>query len=260
MLKAVFSVIPKNDNITIEVIKEVKTLGCKISINQKDCQIVVDDLSDEEIGKVFKFIQQYYSISNTSIEESAINKYIANKHVDENISSLLRTLNWAMFKKNVSEKELGRLILSLKTSISMKYHGFEKVKFSTGDIVECCYGTNLTGEISGGHTQAIVCNINKNGMPYLVPITKELEECNITSEFYIIFRSKVDVEYYDSNYLGGAIILDKGKYLAPERVIKVVGRVHYNLLAKVFDRIPSTFDFRNNIEQLANYNNTDKNI
>ncbi|MNT52177.1 hypothetical protein D3C72_1891880 [compost metagenome] len=133
----------------------------------------------------------------------------------------------------------------------MKYHGFEKIKFLTGDIVECCYGTNLTGEISGGHTQAIVCDINRNGMPYLVPITRELEECNITSEFYIMFKSKVDVDYFDSNYLGGAVILDKAKYLAAERVIKVVGKVHIELLAEIWSKIPITFDFRKNIDQLA---------
>lgn len=265
MMKLIVNVCNLDKIKMADIIKKVKSFSCRIQIDLEIGQIIIEELKEEETQEIFKFINKYFSVLNIRIknsinedpiEEKSIVKnndetiLYKNKYIEEKLKSLIKSLDWAMYKKNVDEKELGRIILSASTLISMKYHGFDKIDFAVGDIVDCCYGTNLTGEISGGHTHAIVCDINSNGMPYLIPISKEKDKSKITSKEYIIFKAPNNAKYRDEKYNGGTIIIDKGKYLAPERIISVVGRVNEELLINVLKKIPEIFTFYKNIDKV----------
>lgn len=265
MMKLIVNVCNLDKIKMADIIKKVKSFNCRIQIDLEIGQIIIEELKEEETQEIFKFINKYFSVLNirikNSVEEYQIEEnsiannnddtiLYKNKYIEEKLKSLIKSLDWAMYKKNVDEKELGRIILSASTLISMKYHGFGMINFSVGDIVDCCYGTNLTGEISGGHTHAIVCDINSNGMPYLIPISKENDKSKITSKEYIIFKAPNNAKYEDEKYTGGTIIIDKGKYLAPERIISVVGRVNEELLIHVLKKIPKIFTFYKDIEKV----------
>ena len=165
----------------------------------------------------------------------------ANQYLEDLINKLMRTAAWAMFKMNISEKEIGDFIYTSMSEISMRYNYKKCIEFSVGDIVDCNYGMHLTGEINGGHVAAIVCNISPSGMAYLVPITKMQTE--ITSESYLIFNPPEDVIYEKDYYKGGTALLDKAKYVRAERINEVIGRTTPDFFKKVLYGLASAFDF-----------------
>lgn len=165
---------------------------------------------------------------------------LENKYVEKLINKLMRTALWAMYKMNVPEKEIGDFIWTSINEISMRYNMKETIEYSVGDIVDCNYGFHLSGEINGGHVNAIVCNI-KGFMAYVVPITKVRE--NLTSHSYLIFNAPDDVVYNNDYYTGGTALLDKGRYLRAERFNQVIGKVTPEFLAKVLNQLSTTFDF-----------------
>lgn len=169
-----------------------------------------------------------------------------NQYLEDLLNKLMRTVAWAMFKMNIPEKEIGNLIYTCMSEISMRYNDKQCIEFSVGDIVDCNYGVHLTGEINGGHVAAIVCNISHSGMAYLVPITKMQTE--ITSESYLIFNPPEDVIYENNYYKGGTALLDKAKYVRAERINKVIGRTTPDFFKKVLYGLTSAFDFTSRLD------------
>lgn len=215
-------------------------------------RIIIQNLDEEKAEEIFDFIKEYFEVSGVAIynifTESKIDKKeikvkIKNKYLAEKLNDLIRTLTWAMYEKNITQEELGRVIVSASTLITMKYHGFDTKEFSVGDVVECCYGSNLKGEISGGHTHAIVCDINSENMPYLIPIGKEKDKSKISSSDYIVFKAEKDVIYTDEKFKGGTLIIDKGKYLAPGRIIKVIGKTRPEFLIRILKKLTKVYTF-----------------
>ncbi len=162
-----------------------------------------------------------------------------NEYVEQIINKFLRTAYWAMFKKNVPEKEIGGFIYTSMSEISMRYNNEDSIPFSVGDVVDCNYGIHLGGEINGDHVFAIVCNILDN-MAYLVPITKMKE--NLKSHSYLMLTDPNGI-VYDRDYTGGTVLLDKGKYVRSKRVREVIGKTSPEFLAKVLHQLATTFDF-----------------
>lgn len=146
-----------------------------------------------------------------------------NDYLEELINKYVRTISWAMFKMNISEKEVADYIYTAMKEISMRYNKKECIDFSIGDIVDCSYGVHLPGEINGGHVAAIVCDISYDSMAYLVPITKL--QTDITSHSYLTFNTPKDIVYENDYYKkGGTALLDKGKYVRAERFNAVIGK------------------------------------
>lgn len=167
-----------------------------------------------------------------------------NEYVENLINKLIGTVYWAMYRKNIPEKEIGNFIYTSINEISMRYNKKGCIEYSVGDIVDCNYGMHLAGEINGGHVSAIVCNITNNGMAYLVPITKVRED--LTSLSYLTIDVPKDVVYNNGYCTGSTALLDRGRYLRAERFNKVIGKATPEFLTKVLDQLSTTFDFTGN--------------
>ena len=164
-----------------------------------------------------------------------------NEYLEGLINKLVKTISWAMFKMNISEKEAGDYIYTTINEISMRYNKKECIDFAIGDIVDCTYGVHLPGEINGGHVSAIVCDISHNSMAYLVPITKI--QTDIVSNSYLIFKAPEDVVYENDYYKGGTALLDKAKYVRAERFNAVIGKTTPAFFEKILRKLANTFDF-----------------
>ena len=165
-----------------------------------------------------------------------------NEYLEELINKYVRTISWAMFKMKISEKEIADYIYTATNEISMRYNKKECIDFSIGDIVECCYGVHLPGEINGMHVTAIVCDILNDSMVYLVPITKL--RTGITFRSYLTYNVPKDVVYENDYYRkGGIALLDKGKYVCAERLNAVIGKTTPAFFEKVLRKLATTFDF-----------------
>lgn len=285
MKKLTFKVSNPKEGSIINLIKDVDKIDCRIQIDFENGFVTAENLNDSLIDTVIELIDDYYTLLgvdiNNNVESNAAVPAVAentemiaqtesvsepestdkifepqseddliiekvefeNEYVEELINKFLRTAYWAMFKMNISERDIGDFIWTSINEISMRYNKKESIPFSIGDIVDCNYGTHLAGEINGGHVAAIVCNISDTGMVYLVPITKTQE--NLTSHSYLIFNVPNDITYDTRDYVGGTVLLDKGKYVRPERFHEVIGKTSPEFFAKVLHQLATTFDFTN---------------
>lgn len=165
-----------------------------------------------------------------------------NEYLEELINKYVRTISWAMFKMNISEKEIAGYIYTAMNEISMRYNKKGCIDFSIGDIVDCSYGVHLPGEINGGHVAAIVCDISYGSMAYLVPITK-VQTDNVSNS-YLTFNAPKDVVYENNYYKkGGTALLNKGKYVRAERFNAVIGKTTPAFFEEILKKLANTFDF-----------------
>lgn len=283
MKKLTFKVSTPKEGSIIALIKEVNKFTCRIQIDVENGLVTVENVSDTMIDAVIELIDNYYTLLGVDIDNSVNSNVVApivetdaqspaepatipevevatrtigpqsednliieevefeNEYVKQLINRLLRTAYWAMFKMNVSEREIGDFIWTSINEISMRYNRKNGIAFSVGDVVDCNYGTHLSGEINGNHVYAIVCNISSTGMAYLVPIIKIQE--NLTSHSYLTVTTPYDIIYDTRDYVGGTVLLDKGKYVRTERFHEVIGKTSAEFLTKVLNQLAITFDF-----------------
>ena len=117
-------------------------------------------------------------------------------------------------------------------------------RVSIGDVVDCNYGSHLKGEITGGHVHSIVCDIDNDGMVYVLPITKATLEGDETR--FLPFSANLDVEYTDTRYTGGTVLLKMGRYVHHQRFGEVVGHVLPEFFGKVLTALSTTVNFSSN--------------
>lgn len=163
-----------------------------------------------------------------------------NEYVENQINKLLKTAYWAMYSKRATEKDISDYLLTCAAEISMRYSSDPVIKFSIGDIVDVNYGTHLPGEIIGGHVHAIVCNI-LNNMVFVLPIAKS--KMDIKSQDSLLINVPQDATYEDESYNGGTVLLNKGKYVRPERFYCIKGKTKPEFFEKLLHQLASTFDF-----------------
>lgn len=226
-----------------EIIDETSATNYENNLNS-DSEAVSNLEINSEIDSESEIVQAH--VGPQSADDLIIDKVeFKNECIEQLINKLLRTIYWAMFKMEVSEKEIEKFLWSSIREISMQYSWTGTIDFCIGDIVDCNYGMHLTGEINGSHTNAIVCHISNYGMVYLVPITKVQE--HLSSHSYLRFTVPEDVEYFSLNYSGGTALLDKGKYVRSERLQEVVGKTTPEFFALVLNQLAHTFDFTDSI-------------
>lgn len=283
MKKITFEVTQKNISMNA-LLKEVNKISCRLQLDIKNGFVTAEDVDDTMIDTVIELIENYFTVVDISldnivesddilstvesvIEESeqvetvlepeAVVKTVnpqsekdliiervkfENAYIAGLMNKFLRTAYWAMYKKKISEREIGRFIYTSMAEISMRYNEKKSIAFSIGDVVDCNYGTHLEGEVEGGHTSAIVCNIFGDGLVYVVPITKTKE--NLKSHSYLPFTIPNDIIYDKRNYVGGTVLLDKGKYVREVRFNEVIGKTNPEFFAKILNQLASsTFDF-----------------
>ena len=284
MKKLTFKVsTPKEGNIS-GLIKAINKIACQLKLDIENGFVVAENIDESTIDVVIDLINNYYTLLSVDIDNSVKNDVdgsndeekvevstkketvstpkalepqseddliirkveFKNEFIEQLINKLLRTISWAMFKNNATGNEISHFIFSTISEISMNYNNTTCIPVSIGDVVDCNYGTHLPKEINGGHVAAIVCDISF-GMVYLVPITKQLD--NLVSRSFIQYSVPNDIIYDEKDYVNGTVLLDKGRYLRPERLNQVIGKTTPEFLAEVLHQLSTTFDFTDKIAE-----------
>lgn len=238
----------------IELIDEYYSISNVMIDNTSDESTLVETSQSVTVAHEFKSGVDVEENAEPKIEPAVIGPQseddliiqkveFENEFVEDSINRFLRTAYWAMYKKNASENEIADFIWNSINEISMKYNP-TIIEYSVGDIVECNYGNHLGGEVNGGRVFALVCNKIKGGMAYLVPIYRFKK--NLYSLSCLSFNVPNDVVYINYNCNRGVALLDKGRYVREERIIAIRGKATPEFLAKVLDKLITTFDFRGN--------------
>lgn len=245
----------ENTNMS-SLVKQMCNLKCRITVNVEEGIVTMLDIPDTNVDGVIDAINDAFSITGMDITPTVIQPEpvepvitadslefdkieFSDKDVESQINKLMKNIYWAMYSCNAQSRDICQYIISTNVEIAMKYNPKPICNFSVGDIVDCTYGTHLSGEISGGHIHSIVCNIDPGGTVYVVPITKLYRE----GPNFISFSANMDVDYYNPHYSGGTILLKKGRYIRPERIVEVLGHVHPELFNRVLAELPKMVSF-----------------
>lgn len=214
------STIPVATESVVEAVEEPSNMETDAIVAEKQATVLEPQSEDDLIIKKVKF---------------------ENEYVENRINSFLKTAYWALYNRHATEKDIGEYILTCTSEISIRFSSKPIIEFSLGDIVDVNYGSHLPGEIMGGHVHAIVCNILKENMAYVVPITKV--KTDITSQSYLFMDAPYDATYDNKFYKGGTVLADKGKYVRAERFNSVIGKTTPEFFEKLLYQLASTFDF-----------------
>lgn len=168
--------------------------------------------------------------------------------VDSIVNSIVGVLAAAVYRGNADIVDTLRFLLGASLEISMQYNPIPTaslIAFSVGDVVECKFGTHVDGEISGMHVHSIVCDIQDDGTAYLLPITKQILDGD--GRKYLLMRAHQDVNYYDTKFTGGTVLLRMGKYVRPERIRIIVGKTTPDFFQHLLSIFHDSMDFSCNL-------------
>lgn len=264
MKKLTFKVDMQNKQDIIALTKEVNNLTCRIQIDIENGFVIAQEIDEVQIDTVIELINKYYSILSVDIdntlqteqkntadfkqeklepksEEDLIIEKVKfkNEHIEEIVNKLLKTVGWAIEKRNIPEKEIGEFIWTAINEISFKYGKNDIVPFEVGDVVDCNFGAHPNEEINGYHIPAIVCDTSYNNLVYVVPIGKThgVMEAKNSLEY----TTPTDISFDD--FANGKVLLYKGRYVIKERIHKVIGQTSSNFFEQVLSKLPSIFNF-----------------
>ncbi|MBR3002715.1 MAG: hypothetical protein IKF38_04025 [Clostridia bacterium] len=257
-MNLILKVAQKEGASMVALTKVMCLLKCRVSINVPDGNITITDMEDSDVERVVDTIGEAFNIVRMDIEPTLdisqpeqpivtedsleFEKIeFKDKEVENQVNKVLRIAYWAMYSGGAKSIDICHYFMTAGKEIAMKYNPKEPVNFSVGDIVDCNYGSHLSGEISGGHIHTIICDIDEDGSIYAVPITKQILEGDETR--FLTFSANVDVDYENSQYTGGTLLLKKGRYIHQLRIVKVVGRARLEFFNKILECLPRTFDF-----------------
>lgn len=276
MNKLIFKVIPKKDDSIITQIKEINKLPCRINLDLKNSCVTVENVNDNMINQVTEFINNYYTVSNVTIDNISENSdndvnsseksptiikpqsendliikkvEFRDNYIEQLINKFLRSAYWAIYVKKASTRDVANSLTTAITELSFNINKNNPVKFEIGDIVSCYYGTHLDCELCHSTAFAIVCNILNENLVCLVPI--ELYYSPTIN--YLSFTTPADI--ICDKFNKGKVLLDKARYIGSVRIKEVVGKTTPRFFSVVLDSIASTFDFT----PLANYCEEEKN-
>ena len=285
MKKITFKVTSKTEGSFVSLIKKVDKISCRIQIDFENNLVTVEDMNNTMIDSVIELVDEYYSISNVTIDntsdestlvENSQSVTVAQESKSEGESKSNLTvvgpqseddliIQKVTFKNDLVEDVINRFLRTAYWAMHKKgasekeiadfiWNSINEISmkynptiidYSVGDIVECNYGYHLGGEVNGGHVFALVCNKLECGMAYLVPIFKIKK--NLYSISCLSFNVPNDVVYNDYYCNSGVALLDKGKFVREERIIDIIGRATPEFMTKVLDKLSTTFDFRDNM-------------
>lgn len=243
------------------LVKLMCSLKCRMKADTHKGELTIEGMDDNNIENVIDSIDEAFEIVGVDIvptvelpepEEPVVTAEsleipkieFSNKEVEDQANKLMRIVYWMIYSNKAQPRDMCQYLMSTCAEILMKYSPRELVKFSVGDIVVCNYGNHPNGEVSGGHVHAVVCDIEEDGSFYAAPITKHKIEGD--QQKYLTFEHNIDVDYTESKYTGGTILLKKGKFICPERVQEVVGKARADFFGKLLAALPDTFRFSHN--------------
>ena len=181
------------------LVKQMCSLKCRINVDLLSGRISIVDMDDENVESVIDAINEAFDITSVDIvptvvvPEPELPVAIKDSEVCEQANEMLRVIHCAMYSNNAKSSDICEYLRTTSEEIAMKYNSKEPTDVSIGDVVECNYGFHLKGEISGRHVHSIVCNIDDDGMVYVLPITKDILKCDETR--FLPFSVNLDVEY-----------------------------------------------------------------
>lgn len=266
-----FKISSKENTNICSLVKQIVALNCRIKVDTEEGILVASGISENDIDKVINAVEETFAITafdtvpDIEVPEPIITEEslqiakieFSNLEVEEQVNKLMRTIGWAMYSCNASSHDMCNYLKTTATEISMKYNPQEAIKFEIGDIVDCNYGSHSRAEMSGEHVHVIVCEIDDDGMVYVLPITKRIIEDK--PEEYIPLKADIDVDYIYGKFIGGSIILRMGTYVRPDRFRSVVGNVRPVFFEKVLTELPKRFEFSHD-DYAENFSNRFGNI
>lgn len=243
------------------LVKQMCSLKCRINVDSLNGKISIVDMDDDNVESVIDAINEAFDIIGVDIVPTVVipepeppvvtedsiefeKLKFNNAEVREQANKLLRVIYWAMYSNNAKSRDICQYLMTTGAEIAMKYNPKEPTEVSIGDVVDCNYGSHLKGEITGGHVHSIVCDIDNDGMVYVLPITKARLEGDETR--FLPFSANLDVEYTDTRYTGGTVLLKMGRYVHHQRFGEVVGHVLPEFFGKVLTALSTTVNFSSN--------------
>lgn len=233
------------------LVKQMCSLKCRINVDLLSGRISIVDMDDENVESVIDAINEAFDITSVDIVPTVVvpepELPVATKdsEVCEQANEMLRVIHCAMYSNNAKSSDICEYLRTASEEIAMKYNSKEPTEVSIGDVVECNYGFHLKGEISGRHVHSIVCNIDDDGMVYVLPITKDILKCDEAR--FLPFSVNLDVEYMNARYIDGTVLLKMGRYVHHNRFGEVVGHVLPEFFDKVLTALSTTAKFVYNI-------------
>lgn len=249
------------------LLKLMCSLNCRIKIDSENGEISIKEMDDNNMDSVLDAIKEVFDIKcidiipaettnkpeKTMIPEDSIEfkkMKCSDTDIERQINNLLKVADRAMHSVNAKSSDICKNIISTSFEISMKYNPKPVVKCEIGDIVECNLGSNLKHEVSGGHIHCIICDIDENGMLYVVPITKYIIQSELKTN--LILNLKEDVIYNEPKISRGMAQIKKGRYINPHRVNCVIGEVLPSFFENLLKSLHNTFNFSHNFDTFYN--------
>ncbi|MBQ7881882.1 MAG: hypothetical protein IJ312_04125 [Treponema sp.] len=244
------------------LLKQMCELNCRIDVDFNQGKITVINIETTSVENIIDAINECFEFESINIVPSSTTaptleipaeatsydvsqdspqERETNSVVEEQLNNFSNQIHQLMYTEKVNARIVSQYIASTISEIQMRYVYREKVPFKVGDIVSCNYGCHWLQEISGNKVHALVCNINDQGMAFVIPITKKNKEK--TDKKYLPFTKDQDVSYYSSQYNGGTLLLQMGRYLMPERFGDVVGVAKPDFFKEVLSILPAVTTF-----------------
>jgi|GEM_PF-5481234 len=248
MKKLIFTVKGfKNSKEIASLAKEISQINCRIKLDMKNSKVIIEKAKGIMIDKVIELINRYFNIEtmemdNTeenSIKTQKVNLDVKGKYekIEEQIKKFLEVAEIVIEKSGETEEVIGEYISAVIDEIKMEYGMAGKIAFEIGDVVACNYGRHLKGEIQGKSVKTVVCDIDDKGLVYVVPIfgiTKNEEP-------YISYYSKEILSSGKLNCKKVRFVTNRGKYVRPERIYKVIGKIKPEILDIIKSEVPMKF-------------------
>lgn len=173
------------------------------------------------------------------------------------VRKFLDSLNWMENVKGIPDRKLEQYILGATSMMSIMFNSKIIPGIKVGDVVECNFGRNPGGEVSGAKVTAVVCNLS-DSLIYVVPITKASQR--IGSKNYLTFKANEGISYYENlYYTEGTLLFDKGKQINIRRVVSIIGSTTHQFMETILKEVARahTFKVPEEVDEMADVEETE---
>ena len=249
----------KKDNANFStLLKQMCQLQCRIRVDMKQGEINIFNMDDDSVEGIIDAISEVFDFETIHIVPDSVNVNeeetetsnslsistatdTSGSVIEMRLNDLANQIRQIMKNSKVSPRLICQYIETTMSELKMRFESREKVSFKVGDIVSCNYGTHLLQEVSGVNIHSLVCSIDDTGMAFVLPITKKIKQRD--NRKYIPILKDEQIKYFDSFYIGGTLLLNRGKYVNTLRFTEVVGTANPDFLDEVLKLLPLVTTF-----------------
>lgn len=273
-MKIAFSISSPAEGAIPKLIAKVSSFNCRVQVDLNNGTLVASDVDPSGIKSVIEVVENCFEITGVDIDttdvvfevekpnaeetveiKNRVDKPVTeatsaddlsfkkiefqDDDVEDQLNRLLKIIYWMMYKQDVAADEIIKHLITTGTEIAMRFNPKPAISVNVGDVVDCQYGTHLNNEISGGHVNALVCNIANNTV-FVIPISKQI----IEGQFYLPVTGGKDISYAQPDkYNDGTLLLARGGYVGIERLHGVVGKALPEFFDEVIEVLPKAYCF-----------------